>query len=99
MAAIGSTITIVGSEYRTCIVKGRKALFHRWEDKAHVYNPISIGQIPGQIKQTVGIVEYGDGTVHECYPGEIRFCDNKLREYCFGQETVDYNKPEPPVAD
>lgn len=86
MAGKGGTITIVGSEYRVCIVKGRKALFHRWVDKAHVYNPIMKGEIPGQIKHTVGVVEYEDGAVHECYPYEIRFCDNKLQEYCFGKE-------------
>lgn len=99
MASIGSEIKIIGSEYRPCMIKGRKALFHRWEDKAQVYNPMSIGQIPGQLKQTVGIVEYEDGTVHECYPGEIRFCDNKLQEYCFVPEDVDYDKPEPPAAE
>lgn len=99
MANIGQEIRIVGSEYRPCIVKGRKALFHRWEDRAWVYNPISIGLIPGQFKETVGIVEYEDGTVHECYPGEIRFCDNKLGGVFLRTEGVDYTKPEPPVAD
>ena len=41
------------------------------------------GHSAGQLAATFGIVEYEDGTVHECYPQEIRFCDNKLEEYYF----------------
>lgn len=74
-------------EYRPCIVKGKKALFHRWADKSQVISPgIAVGSHPGgQVWIVIGIVEYEDGTVHECYPHEVRFCDNKFQEYAFGE--------------
>ena len=63
------------SDFRPCIVKGKRAVFHRWEDKAELISPgLTIGSHPGgQLWQVLGIVEYSDGTVHECYPNEIRF--------------------------
>ena len=62
-------------DLRPCIVKGKPAAFHRWADKAQVISPgMTIGSHPGgQLWQVVGIVEYADGTVCECYPNEIRF--------------------------
>jgi len=73
------------SNYRPCYVKKHKALFHRWEDKSWVVaaSPMVGGTPAGQIKMTIGIVEYEDGSVHECYPDEIRFCDPHHNEYCF----------------
>lgn len=82
MANLSSTITIT-MEYRPCIVKGRKALFHRWSEIAQLRDAIVQGTASGQIKQTVGIIEYEDGVVADCYPYEIRFCDNKFKEYHF----------------
>ena len=70
--------------YRPCFCKDRKALFHRWEEKAQ---GIGVGghtigsEAPKtiQVKQILAIVEYEDGTVHEAYPDEIRFLDtNRL---------------------
>lgn len=86
MAGLDGQITIGTAEYRPCIVTDKKhtqkALFHRWEDFATTRDAILTYQAPGQIRQTFGIVEYEDGTVHRCYPENIRFCDNKLKEYC-----------------
>jgi len=64
---------------RRCIVKGHLADFHRWEDKAQVISPgLTIGSHPGgQLWQVLGIVEYKDGTIHECYPNEVRFLDSE----------------------
>lgn len=67
---------------RPCKVKGKKALFHRWSDKRKIISPsVAIGGHNGGTSQyTVGIVEYvEDGTIHECYPDEIRFLDSKQK--------------------
>lgn len=81
------------SEYRPCIVCGKKALFHRWVDKAHVVSESALrgGHPAGQLWVVVGIVEYEDGTVHEAYPDEIRFVPGKIRDYSFGELEDDDN--------
>lgn len=89
MAGINGKITIFNSEYRPCIVKGRKALFHRWEEKAELHiggravRTIDVDVPSGYLKSTLAIIEYEDGNVTECYPYEVRFCDNKFAEYAF----------------
>jgi len=62
---------------RRCKVNGHAAIFHRWADKAEVLKAgFAIGSgSGGQLWLVVGIVEYEDGTVHECYPHEIVFTD------------------------
>lgn len=84
MAAL-SDITIKTSEYRPCVVNGRKALFHRWEEISKVLppSPIKGGHDGGTFKVTLGIVELEEGCVTEVYPSDIIFCDNKHQEYCF----------------
>jgi hypothetical protein len=64
---------------RPCIVGGKMAVFHRWADKAHVIPPgRTVGSHSGgQMRFLVGIVEYEDGTVCECYPYEIKFTDKE----------------------
>lgn len=85
MAGLNGEIIIRTSEFRPCFVKGKKALFHCWEPKMQVVGESMLrgGHSAGQLAATFGIVEYEDGTVRECYPHEIRFCDNKLEEYHF----------------
>ena len=73
----------VCGEYRPCLVAGRKALFHRWADRAELRAPSALGTPGGQLCQLFGIVEYEDGQVSEVYPNKIRFLDNKLAEYNF----------------
>jgi hypothetical protein len=65
-------------DYRPCIVEEHKALFHMWSQRC---TPVG-----GTLQYTIGIVEYEDGTVHECYPNVIRFCDNKCKDYTFPEE-------------
>jgi hypothetical protein len=67
------------NDLRPCIVKGKPAAFHRWADKAQVISPgLTIGsQQGGQLWEVVGLVEYEDGTVCECYPYEIKFADKE----------------------
>lgn len=76
--------------YRLCTVQGRKALFHRWADKANPIpeSPFIGGNKAGQSWIVVGIIEYEDGTVHEAYPYEIRFVDNLMGEYAW-PDTMD----------
>lgn len=83
MGELNRTITVTNSEYRPCIVKGRKALFHRWEDKAEIRDAVLRGTVSGVVKGTVAIIEYEDGVITECYPYEVKFCDNKFNEYAF----------------
>ena len=65
----------IDSKYRPCFVKGKKALFHRWADKAQVVGESVLrGSHPaGQLWEVFGIIEYEDGTINEVYPNEIRF--------------------------
>ena len=54
-----------------------KGYFHKWSDRFWTIgeSPMVGGYAAGQMSQTVAIVEYEDGTVHEHYPLEIRFTD------------------------
>lgn len=36
-----------------------------------------------KIKKHLAIVEYEDGSIAEVDPKQIRFCDNKIKEYAF----------------
>lgn len=83
-------ITVRFSDYRPCIVNGRKAMFHRLADRAHtVAESILRGGAPaGQHWSVVAVVEYEDGTMHECYPYEVRFLDSRglFAQYDFSEE-------------
>ena len=63
---------IIKQELRPCYIKGRKALFHKWS--INYINHTSV---------EVGIIEYDNGVVTECYPHEIRFVDRKLNDFSF----------------
>lgn len=61
-------------ELRPCVIQlvddtKQKAWFHKWSDKSKALPRIGI------VQETIAIVEFEDGTVHECYPHEIRFTD------------------------
>lgn len=73
MAGLGD-LTIKTSEYRTCLVNGEKALFHRWSQNADI-----------EYSQTFAIVELTDGNVREVKPESIKFIDGKIGEYCFSE--------------
>lgn len=79
MAKLNPGVTLQ-IETRPCKVKDKNAFFHRWSDISRVISPsVMVGGHPGGVvSKTVGIIEYvEDGTVHECYPDEIRFLDTK----------------------
>lgn len=63
----------ISQDYRPCIVSEKIALFHKW-----VHTKNLLGQ-----EFEVGIVEYEDGNIEEVTPNNIRFCDNKIKEYSF----------------
>lgn len=73
-------------EYRPCMVDDRCAIFHGWEEKAWtVPDGLTPGSAPGgQVKMSLAVVEYEDGTVDEVSPARIRFTDGKTRRFCFG---------------
>jgi len=77
----------VNESYRPCKVGSekneyRKALFHRWSEFANVVEPSPMigGHPGGQIKYTLGIVEYEDGQVEQVHPREIIFLDNLFED-------------------
>ena len=63
-------------ELRPCLVKDKKALFHKW---GHTKN--LLGQ-----EFDVAIVEYEDGLVEEVTPNNLKFCDNRINKYMFKEE-------------
>ena len=63
----------IKQELRTCYINGKKALFHLWIKKKDILANEYID----------GLVEFEDGTVEEVRANNIRFCDNKMKEYVF----------------
>ena len=54
-----------------------KGYFHKWSDRFWTVGASLMvgGYSAGQMSETVAIVEYEDGTVHEHKPSEIQFID------------------------
>lgn len=54
-----------------------KGYFHKWFDRFWTVGASLMvgGYSAGQMSETVAIVEYEDGTVHEHKPSEIQFID------------------------
>lgn len=75
-------ISFSNSEYRPCIVNGERAIFHRWHEFCNVVeaSPLIGGAPAGQIKYTLGTVEFEDGTIKEVGSSEIKFADFKVDE-------------------
>jgi len=88
MAKLQSSINILTAEYRPCLVGGNKAMFHRWAAYANVIgqSPMIGGHPGGQVERPVAIIEFEDGTVAECSPTDVRFCDPPHKEYCFDKQ-------------
>lgn len=62
--------------------KEHKGYFHKWSDRYWTIgaSPMVGGYSAGQMSETVAIVEYEDGTVHEHLPYEIQFTDRRSVE-------------------
>lgn len=69
-------------ELRPCLVKNKKAFFHKWVDFSGVVPPsIMVGGAPGgTISGTFALIEYEDGTLDKCHPAEMKFLDRKEDE-------------------
>lgn len=90
MAALDGRITIE-KELRPCIVHIPEQ--RELRRKANEDFPREIVIAPAQDIKAIfhtwntftgkGIVEYGDGTIHEVEPTYIQFVDNAMREYAF----------------
>lgn len=59
------------------------AIFHRWSERFWTIGQSSMigGYAGGQMSQTVGIVEYEDGTIHEHMPNDIQFKDGMFEKF------------------
>ena len=75
-------------QLRPCIVDGKKALFHCWQQRSEPIEPSPLaGGHPGGIMQwTEGIVEMESGYVRCVLPKKIVFVDHPHAEYDFGLE-------------
>lgn len=71
---------------RPCLADGVKAFWHQWQTKTTdaIYTD---GRLVKTIEETVGLVEYEDGTMHEVPVESIRFVDGgEFAETAFGGE-------------
>lgn len=72
---------IIKQELRPCIVTYEKSevkgLFHKWIEITDLI----------RYKITVGLVELEDGRMDEVPTSKIKFIDNKIKEFCFEEET------------
>lgn len=92
MASLDGLVTFSQSEYRRCTVNGRKALFHRWHEFCKVVeaSPMIGGAPAGQIKYTLGTIEYEDGSIEEVAPHRIVFEDELVkREWTARKEDLE----------
>ena len=73
-------INVKFSEYRPCIVDGRRALFHRWADNARPVVPRGMPEDETteryQLYTVQALVEFEDGTVCRRWPYEVQFLDS-----------------------
>lgn len=67
------------AQLRPCLVRGKKAMFHRWADSARPVVPRGIPEdeteVHFQMWSVHGIVEFEDGIVDRVWPYEIQFVD------------------------
>ena len=82
MATLSGEIKFLTSEYRPCVVDGKKALFHKWEHRAEARGVG--GYLKGQeepktipLAADFAIVELENGQVKEVEPWKIKFLDSK----------------------
>lgn len=82
MGPINTRFLVSNNEYRMCVVDGKKALFHRWHEFYNVVgeSPMVGGPPAGQVKYTLGTVEFEDGSIEEVAPHKIRFVDGLVKQ-------------------
>lgn len=87
-------------ELRPCLVKGKKHLFHCWDHRAWTVGESALrgGPSGGQCSRVLAVVEDEYGQVHEVYPRDVRFLDDRIKEYDFGGE-MDGDSQDPSGED
>lgn len=87
-------------ELRPCLIKGKKHLFHCWDHRAWTVGESALrgGHAGGQCSMVLAVVEDEYGQVHEVYPRDIRFLDDRIKEYSFGGE-MDGDSQDPSGED
>lgn len=85
---------------RPCLVKGKKHLFHCWDHRAWTVGESALrgGPAGGQCSMVLAVVEDEYGQVHEVYPRDVRFLDDRIKEYDFGGE-MDGDSQDPSGED
>lgn len=87
-------------ELRPCLIKGKKHLFHCWDHRAWTVGESALrgGPAGGQCSMVLAVVEDEYGQVHEVYPRDVRFLDDRIKEYDFGGE-MDGDSQDPSGED
>jgi hypothetical protein len=64
---------------RPCEARGIPGYFHKWCERSDILEPSLMkgGHSGGEIKYTLGIVEFEDGSICEFAPTVIKFTDRK----------------------
>ena len=85
---------------RPCLVKGKRHLFHCWDHRAWTVGGSALrgGPSGGQCSMVLAVVEDEYGQVHEVYPRDVRFLDDRIKEYSFGGE-MDGDSQDPSGED
>lgn len=68
---------------RTCMVCGRKALFHKWIEEKYIQSAFIQGTVGGQISHNYALVEFENGKCEFVTPVSLIFLDNIFKDYCF----------------
>ena len=82
MASFSEEIKIT-HELRPCFMDGKKALFHGWHNGYVCFE--NEGKIINALQYTKGIAELSDGSITLCEANEIRFADDLIKQYYFGE--------------
>ena len=85
---------------RPCLVKGKRHLFHCWDHRAWTVGESALrgGPSGGQCSMVLAVVEDEYGQVHEVYPRDVRFLDDRIKEYSFRGE-MDGDSQDPSGED
>ena len=71
----------ISYDMRPCVVSGKKALFHRWVEEAYpIEASVQFGGCPGgQIRNTLGLVEFEDGSLDLASVRDMRFIKQSVK--------------------
>jgi hypothetical protein len=104
MGAIDGKVIVTNCEGRPCWVDGCRAIFHRWTDSARParnrkQDDQESQELPLQIYNVHGLVEYEDGRMEREWPNKIRFADSAEKFAKFDWDTMEARRDMLPWAD